>query len=56
MFFNKDWSEVTENDIDNLVEQLKQIGGWIWHKPWDGTNTPKITCNRMIPNCIVGAK
>jgi glycosyltransferase involved in cell wall biosynthesis len=33
MFFDKPWSEVTDNDIDNLAIKLKnEMGGWVFHE------------------------
>jgi hypothetical protein len=52
-FFNKDWSAVTDVEIKQLASQLAQIGGWIWHKPWDGTVTPSMKCKRVIPKEIM---
>ena len=42
MFFNKPWSQVTDQEINELANKLEEIGGWIWHKKWDGTKTPSI--------------
>ncbi len=36
MFFQRPWSEVTDDDIINLGNRLqKEMGGWIFHNPVD---------------------
>lgn len=44
MFFQKPWSEVTEEDIDKLATRLEsEMGGWIFHTPVDFSKpTPHI--------------
>jgi len=43
MFFDKKWSEVTDEEIDNLALELKsKLGGWIFHK--------KVNLNADIPH------
>lgn len=43
MFFDKSWSDVTNEDIKNLAIRLKNdTGGHIWHKKWDGKCTPHL--------------
>ena len=42
MFFNKPWAQVTDQEINELANKLEEIGGWIWHRKWDGTKTPSI--------------
>jgi hypothetical protein len=55
-FFDKSWSDVTDAELDDLATKLRNIGGWIWHRPWDGTRTPSIMCDRPIPRSItIGA-
>jgi glycosyltransferase involved in cell wall biosynthesis len=49
MFFDMPWAEVTDDMIREKAEQLKQIGGWIFHKKWDGTVTPHIKVNVTPP-------
>ena len=55
MFFDKAWSEVTDEDILELSAQLKEkLGGWVFHSKVDFTKTvphmsltagqPKIMC------------
>jgi len=40
MFFDKKWSDVSEDDIRNLAKQLKEkMGGWIFHKKIDFEKT-----------------
>ena len=36
MFFQKPWTEVTEEDIQDLSSRLKnELGGWVFHDPVD---------------------
>ena len=44
MFFNKKWSEVTDQDIEDLASRLEEeMGGWIFHKKIDFNNpTPSL--------------
>ena len=45
--FNKPWSEVTDEDMNQLADKYEQeLGGWIFHQPVDWNNkTPWV--NRM---------
>lgn len=52
VFFNKPWCDVSDVEIDALATTLRSIGGWVWHRPWDGSRTPSITCDRQIPRSI----
>jgi hypothetical protein len=51
MFFDVPWSQVTDEMIANRARELtEKLGGWVWHKKWDGrTLTPHIKCNRTQP-------
>jgi len=42
MFFDKPWSQVSDEEIKELAEKLEGIGGWIWNSKWDGTITPHL--------------
>jgi|MDTB01.2.fsa_nt_gb glycosyltransferase involved in cell wall biosynthesis len=44
MFFNKSWSDVSEEEIQDLSQRLsEEMGGWIFHKKIDFSNpTPFI--------------
>jgi hypothetical protein len=42
MFFDKPWSDVSDQEIKDLASKLEGIGGWIWHSKWRGTVTPHI--------------
>lgn len=48
-FFGVPWSQVTDEMIAEKSKQLSQIGGWIWHRKWDGQYTPSIRCFRNQP-------
>lgn len=45
MFFNKPWSEVTEEEIDQMANKLAtEMGGWIFHSKVDfSQKTPHVT-------------
>ena len=51
MFFDKKWSDVTDEDITSLSEKLStQMGGWIFHQKVDFTKpTPHLTLNQGQP-------
>lgn len=51
-FFDADWCDVSDQQIDELAMKLQAIGGWIWHRPWDGSLTPHIKLRRPLPNVI----
>lgn len=54
MMFDMPWSQVTEEMIDARALELKEkTGGWIWHRKWDGSCTPHITCRRNQPSLMV---
>lgn len=45
--FMKPWSDVTEDEISALADKLaNETGGWVWHRPWDGSKVPHISINR----------
>lgn len=52
MMFDVPWSQVTEEMIEARAAELKQIGGWIWHRKWKGEKTPWITCQRRQPSSM----
>jgi len=54
MFFDKPWSEVSDDEIKHLAEELKnKTGGWIFHKKIDFTTpTPSIKICKT-PDSIV---
>ena len=54
MFFQKSWSEVTEEDISSLADRLaSEMGGWVFHSPVDFNNpTPFIVLDRSQPAVI----
>jgi len=54
MFFDKSWSDVTEDEIDDLATRLQsEMGGWIFHKKidWD-RKTPFIDCEIRYPDVM----
>lgn len=55
MMFGKPWSEVTDEDITQRATEMKEkLGGWIWHKPWDGkTTTPHVTIHKSQPKVML---
>ena len=57
MMFDVPWSEVTEEMIRSRASELKEkLGGWVWHKKWDGTPTPHVTVNRPQPKVMLEPK
>jgi len=54
MMFSVPWSQVTDQMIVDKASQMKErLGGWIWHKKWDGEMiTPHIACVRSQPNIM----
>jgi len=51
MFFDKAWSEVSDEEIDSLAVELKEkMGGWIFHSRVDfSTPTPSMKISRTEP-------
>jgi glycosyltransferase involved in cell wall biosynthesis len=54
MFFNKTWSEVTEEDIEQMATKLStELGGWVFHSKVDFSSpTPHISCGRSEPDIM----
>ena len=54
MMFSVPWSQVTDQMIVDKASQMKErLGGWIWHKKWDGEmRTSHIACVRSQPNIM----
>lgn len=55
MMFGIPWKDVTDEMIETRAAAMKdKLGGWIWHKQWDGkTTTPHITCGRKQPKVML---
>lgn len=48
MFFDKPWSQVTDDDIKSRAKQLsEETGGHIFHAKWTGHRTPHMTLSRV---------
>ena len=46
MFFNKPWSEVTEDEIEQISHKLStEMGGWIFHR--------KVDWNQKTPHIVI---
>ena len=56
MFFDKSWSEVSDDEIRELSSRLEnEMGGWIFHNKVDFSNpTPHIKLKRNHPRFILG--
>jgi hypothetical protein len=56
MFFNKPWSEVTEQEIDDLAARLPaETGGWIFHRKLELSRpTPHVEIPTAHPVIIEG--
>ena len=54
MFFNKSWTNVTEDEIKSLGDKLsKEMGGWIFHSKVDfSKKTPHIKVDRNQPKVM----
>jgi hypothetical protein len=54
LMFGVPWSQVTDEMIESRAAAMKdKLGGWIWHRPWDGqVRTPHMTCNRLQPKVM----
>jgi hypothetical protein len=53
VFFDVPWEQVTDEMIEAKAKELKEgTGGWIFHKPWDGTKIPSIKIYRKEPEII----
>lgn len=55
MMFGVPWKDVTDDMIEERARLMKEkLGGWVWHRPWDGTvTTPSIRCNRTQPGVML---
>jgi hypothetical protein len=54
MMFGVPWKDVTDEMIETRAKEMKEkLGGWVWHRPWDGkSTTPHIRCNRTQPKVM----
>ena len=54
MFFDKPWSEVTDEEIDSLAERMQRdTGGWIFHRKIDLSRaTPHVSVEVSHPQVI----
>jgi len=54
MFFNKRWSDVTDEEIVNLSEKMSEdLGGWIFHNKLNFDNpTPWLRINKRHPTLM----
>jgi glycosyltransferase involved in cell wall biosynthesis len=54
MMFDVPWSQVTDEMIEQRALEMKtKLGGWIWHRKWDGkTHTRHIATNRSQPKIM----
>ena len=55
MFFDKPWSEVSDEEISALAGELKEkLGGWIFHSKVDFSRpTPHINISRDQPSLML---
>ena len=58
MFFQRPWSDVTDNDIDSLAKDLSEkMGGWVFHSPVDFSKpTPHLQVSRNQPALMTEEK
>jgi glycosyltransferase involved in cell wall biosynthesis len=54
MMFDVAWKDVTDEMLLARAQEMKEkLGGWIWHRKWDGkTMTPFISTNRTQPKLM----
>lgn len=54
MMFGVPWKDVTDDMIAERAAEMKEkLGGWIWHKPWDGkATTPHVTIHKSQPKVM----
>lgn len=52
MFFDKPWSEVSDNDISQRARELETTGGHVFHRKWDGKITPWVTVSKQEPSLM----
>ena len=52
MFFNKKWSDVSDQEINDLSTKMEnELGGWVFHQKIDFSKpTPWIEIERSEPN------
>ncbi len=55
MMFDLPWSQVTDEMIEEKAKQMKEkLGGWIWHRKWDGvTTTGYVTVAKTQPSIML---
>jgi glycosyltransferase involved in cell wall biosynthesis len=55
MFFNKPWSDVSDDEINLLAVRLEQeMGGWIFHRKIDWNNpTPSVIINEITHPAVM---
>lgn len=55
MFFDKPWSDVSDEEISNLAKKLSsEMGGWIFHKKVDFSKpTPSIALKSLEPKLML---
>lgn len=53
MFFDKPWSEVSDEEITEKAKELKEnTGGHIFHSKWEGQKTPHVKIEKDMPKYI----
>ena len=54
MMFGVPWKDVTDEMIAQRASEMKaKLGGWIWHRPWDGkATTPHVTIHKSPPRIM----
>ena len=54
LMFGVPWSQVSDEMIEHRAVEMKdRLGGWVWHRSWDGkATTPHIKCNRTQPKVM----
>jgi glycosyltransferase involved in cell wall biosynthesis len=54
MMFDLPWKDVTDEMIESRAKELAdKLGGWVWHRKWNGkTRTPNIAIRRSQPRIM----
>ena len=54
MFFDKSWSEVTDDEIDALADELARTkGGWVFHRKLDRNEMTLAMKCKVLPPAVM---
>lgn len=53
VFFDVPWEQVTDEMIEAKAKELRDgTGGWIFHKPWNGSRVPSVKIEKAYPEVM----